>query len=57
MITAKKKYLTQWGVVICRVYVEGVTGYLAKSLAHATRAKVWFEEKSEGGGNITHSAD
>ena len=55
MIAAKKYHFTQWKVVICRVYVDGVRGHLAKSLAHKKRAKERFEEKSEEGGYIAHS--
>ena len=35
-------------MVICRVNVDGVRGYLAKSQAVIRRAKERFEEKSEG---------
>ena len=55
MIAAKEYHLTQWQVVNCRVYVDGVRGHLAKSQAHKKRAKVRFEEKSEEGDYIAHS--
>ena len=48
VIAAKKNYSTQWQVVNCRVNVDGVRGILAKSQALTKRAKVRFEEKSEG---------
>ena len=55
VIAAKKNYSTQWQVVNCRVNVDGVRGILAKSQALTKRAKVRFEEKSEGGNCATHS--
>ena len=39
MIATKKNSLTYWKVVICRVNVGGVRGYLAKSRAVLGRAK------------------
>ena len=49
VIVAKKNCLTHWQVVICRVTVDGVRGYLAKSLAVFQSVKERLEVKSEGG--------
>ena len=55
VIVAKKNCLTHWLVVICRVNVDGVRGYLAKSTAVIKRVKERLEVKSEGGDSAAQS--
>ena len=55
VVTAKKNDLNQWEVVNCRVNVGDVIGDLAKSQAVRRKARVRFEEKSEGENSTTHS--
>ena len=57
VIAAKKNCLTHWQVVICRVNVDGVKGYLAKSSAVFRVVKERFEEKSEGGDSASQGQD
>lgn len=49
VIATKKNSLTHWKVVICRVNVDCVNGYLAKAQAIKKRAKMRLDKKSDVG--------